>query len=387
MASQPAAAPPRTLRDYLMATFDWRSCIVLPEVQGSFQLDPEWIQMLPTFYGKSDENPYLHIYEFIDLCKIIGINQVNQEVVRLKLFPISLKDKAKSWLYSLPPESIHSWEQLAQKFLEKYFPRHKIIQLRREIMNFAQGKQEQFHKAWDRFEKLLYKCPDHGVSDSMQVYCFYEGLTLTDKRMVDSTCGGTLMNKTWQEGFDLFDSLANDQRWGNEGTSKTGVDDVDYSTGLVDKISVLENKLESLMRDHGIPPSSQQVCAKCSDPIHPRELYPYSASFPEFNQEQNDPYSNNAYNLGWKNPLTFSLNQQKASHSPLEDLCAQVEQTTQQIQNTVRASISKFPSQPERKFESKTISDSNLHSFRYEEIREATNGFKEELGQGGFRVI
>lgn len=127
--------------------------------------------------------------------------------------------------------------------------------------------------------------------------------------------------------------------------------------------------------------------AKCSDPTHPRELCPYSASFPEFNQEQNDPYSNNAYNLGWKNPLTFTLNQQKASHSPLEDLCAQVEQTTQQIQNTVQASISKFPSQPEINFESKTISDSNLHSFSYEEIREAINGFKEELGQGGFGVI
>lgn len=68
------------------------------------------------------------------------------------------------------------------------------------------------------------------------------------------------MNKTWQEAFDLIDSLANDQRWGNEGTSKTGVDDADDSTGLVDKISVLENKLELLMRDHGIPPSSQHVC-------------------------------------------------------------------------------------------------------------------------------
>lgn len=49
-------------------------------------------------------------------------------------------------------------------------------------MNFAQGEQEPFHKAWDRFEKLLYKCPDHGVTDSMQVYCFYEGLTLPEKR-------------------------------------------------------------------------------------------------------------------------------------------------------------------------------------------------------------
>ncbi|KAM1055262.1 hypothetical protein ACFX14_028758 [Malus domestica] len=115
--------------------------------------------------------------------------------------------------------------------------------------------------------------------------------------MVDSTCGRTLMNKTWQKAFDLFDSLANDQRCRNEGTSKTGVDDVDDSTGLVDKISVLENKLESLMQDLGISPSSQHVCAKCSDPTHPRELCPSSASVPELNQEQNDPYSNNA----WKN--------------------------------------------------------------------------------------
>ncbi|KAB2604065.1 hypothetical protein D8674_039015 [Pyrus ussuriensis x Pyrus communis] len=75
-------------------------------------------------------------------------------------------------------------------------------------MNFAQGEQEPFQKASERFEKILYKCPDHGVTDSMPVYCFYERLKLPEKRMVDSACGGTLMNKTRQEAFDLFDSLA-----------------------------------------------------------------------------------------------------------------------------------------------------------------------------------
>lgn len=47
---------------------------------------------------------------------------VTKEVMRLKLFPYSLRDGAGACLDSLPVESITSWNDLAEKLLIKYFP-------------------------------------------------------------------------------------------------------------------------------------------------------------------------------------------------------------------------------------------------------------------------
>ena len=41
--------------------------------------------------------------------------------IRLKLFPFSLKDKAKTWLQNLRPGSIRAWDEMQQQFLKKFF--------------------------------------------------------------------------------------------------------------------------------------------------------------------------------------------------------------------------------------------------------------------------
>lgn len=92
--------------------------------------------------------------------------------------------------------------------------------------------------------------------------------------MVDSACGGALMEKTPQEAFDQFDLLANNnQQWGSERTKKVGIHEVDTNTAVAAQISSLEKKLETLMHVV-IPPSPQQVCAICSDPTQLMELCP-----------------------------------------------------------------------------------------------------------------
>jgi len=41
--------------------------------------------------------------------------------IRLKLFPFSLKDKAKTWLQNLRAGSIRAWDEMQQQFLKKFF--------------------------------------------------------------------------------------------------------------------------------------------------------------------------------------------------------------------------------------------------------------------------
>ena len=47
------------------------------------------------------ENPYAHIKEFEDVCNTFREGGASIDLMRLKLFPFTLKDKAKIWLNSL----------------------------------------------------------------------------------------------------------------------------------------------------------------------------------------------------------------------------------------------------------------------------------------------
>ena len=42
------------------------------------------------------ENPNSHITSFLEKCDTIEMSRVSNDVIRLRLFPFSLKDKAQS---------------------------------------------------------------------------------------------------------------------------------------------------------------------------------------------------------------------------------------------------------------------------------------------------
>ena len=121
------------------------------------------LQMLQNilFHGLPSENPNMHLTNFIKVCDMVKYNGVTEEALRLRLFPLLLGDRAKHWLTSQPSDSITSWNDLVQKFLTKFFPLAKIVQLVQEINTFRQFEEENLAEAWDRFYELLRRCPCH----------------------------------------------------------------------------------------------------------------------------------------------------------------------------------------------------------------------------------
>jgi hypothetical protein len=61
---------------------------------------------------------------------------VDGNIIKLKLFPFSLRGRAKDWLLSLPRNSIDSWDKCKDAFIRKYYPPAKIIALHSDIMKF-----------------------------------------------------------------------------------------------------------------------------------------------------------------------------------------------------------------------------------------------------------
>ena len=167
-------------RDYALPSAGILLVIRQPTIQANkFELKPITLQLIQNiqFMGLPNEDPNTHISNFLEVCDTVKYNGVSDEAIRLRLFPLSLKDKVKHWLNSEHFDSITSWDNLLNKFLSKISPLEKIVKMRIEIHNFAEYEEETFYEAWVCYKDLLRKWPHHGLEKWMQVHHFYNGLT------------------------------------------------------------------------------------------------------------------------------------------------------------------------------------------------------------------
>ncbi|CAN6547907.1 unnamed protein product [Malus baccata var. baccata] len=271
------------------------SCITYPAVEEgtAFEIKQHMLNILPTFHGLSSDDPNMHIAEFLMGCKNILVRGFSAESIKLRLFPYTLKDLARRWLLTLPSGSITTWAQLSEKFLNKYYPASKTLDMRTQILSFAQKPNEEFHEAWERFKELIRKCPHSGISTTDQMHIFFRGLNMTTKTLVNASCGGTYKDKNAQEACLLFEKMAEDtQQWAVEQPQSR---------------SVLE-------MSNGSQVAAQQplqaACSNCNMITHDfmscphKEVSPYFTAeqvnaFNNFQRPRYDPYSN-FYNPGWR---------------------------------------------------------------------------------------
>ncbi|XP_010468594.1 PREDICTED: uncharacterized protein LOC104748689 [Camelina sativa] len=72
-------------------------------------------------HGLPMEDPLDHLDQFDMLCGTVKINGISEDAFKLRLFPFSLGDRARTWEKNLPVGSITSWDQCKRAFLSKFF--------------------------------------------------------------------------------------------------------------------------------------------------------------------------------------------------------------------------------------------------------------------------
>ncbi|XP_059623172.1 uncharacterized protein LOC132266335 [Cornus florida] len=291
---------------YEPGAYNSSSAVRYPQVRAPhYEIKASTLQLLPSFYGLSKEDPYWHLDDFA-------------------------KDKANDWFNSLPANTITTWAELQQKFLNKYFPMVRTTQYRDAITRFAQGPGEPFHKAWERFRDLLQKCPHHDMPKWQLVNFFHKGLNEAQRYMVDTSCGGSFMLKSVEEAWKLFENISDNStqhvlppvtRPPTILRRAEGVNEVGINQGLVSQIEALTKKVDQLMTSQSnfIPPATNvqgfEVCSFCSSPTHHVSICPSASQYSKIPQEQvnaiygrpggNNMYSN-TYNPAWRNHPNFS---------------------------------------------------------------------------------
>ena len=248
---------------------------------ANFRIDSHVMSMLPIFHGKPSEDPYRHVDDISQVCEINQIHNVLADVMKMKLFPATLRDRDKDWFLKLGKE-FTSWTEMEEEFLRKYYSVGKTTSVRKAMREFTQGQSETFHEAWERLRDLTRECPHHGVSNHEITHIFYDGLGPQDRYLLDAAGDGTFMSKFEDEAMDLIEIVAENSHhnakkpFRRDATPKGGlIDAKSVETGMflekIDKMTEVQNIL--LDRFHirngseGLAPVALQEaspCAHCS---------------------------------------------------------------------------------------------------------------------------
>ena len=169
---------------------------------------PYLVPLLPTFHGMESENPYTHIMEFEEVCNTFKEDITTLDLLRLKLFPLTLKDKSKIWLNSLRPRTIQNWTEMQAEFLKKFFSTYRTNSLKREISTFSTNENENFYECWERYIEALNACLHHGFDTWLLVSHFYDGMSPAMKQLSETMCGGDFLSKNPKEAMDFLNYVA-----------------------------------------------------------------------------------------------------------------------------------------------------------------------------------
>src|ERR1041384_8858321 len=96
--------------------------IATPDTSApSYEIKPALpnLVMKDQFSGARDDAA-LHLNNFIELCDMQKYKEEDGDIVKLKLFPFSLRGRANEWLQAPPKNSIDSWSKCKDAFIGKY---------------------------------------------------------------------------------------------------------------------------------------------------------------------------------------------------------------------------------------------------------------------------
>ena len=106
------------------------------------------------FTGHPSEDPNEHMGRFMRMANTVKLNGVRPKVIKLQLFPFSLRDVAAPWFDSLLVGLVNNLEELVEAYMNIVFPQTLKSERKGEIIVFKLGEDESLYNAWERYKRL-----------------------------------------------------------------------------------------------------------------------------------------------------------------------------------------------------------------------------------------
>ena len=136
--------------------------------------------------------------------------------------------------------------------MSKFFSPTLTAERRGEIIMFKQGEDESLYTTWERFKRLLKRCPMHGIDLTTQMDIFYHAMNYTSKGIIDaSSCGG-FKRRSVEEAKQVIEDLAkcnykipSESLRSSNRMRGNGLIGLDRTTDIEAKLDAVMNKLSS----------------------------------------------------------------------------------------------------------------------------------------------
>ncbi|CAM8974829.1 unnamed protein product [Rhodiola kirilowii] len=164
-----------------------------PELEG-IVINSAVVHHMPKFSGRQGESATAHLQRLHGICQNLKPYGVDVADFKLKAFYFSLIDAANDWFLSLPSGSITTWDQMQRRFLNKYYPAGRAMQVRRQLQNLRQGPNETIYEYVEKFNALEQSCCNLRLPEKLIVEYMFDELRRLDRKLLDASAGCTIMN-------------------------------------------------------------------------------------------------------------------------------------------------------------------------------------------------
>ncbi|GJU32358.1 hypothetical protein Tco_1175947 [Tanacetum coccineum] len=140
------------------------SAITILETANEFAIKGNHLNLVKgnQFDGRIKTDPHKHIYEFLSICDMFKYRDIENEAVRLMMFPLSLTA-------------------------------------------FSQHENETLTDAWLHMKEMLRNCHGHNLSKGNIIKIFYHDLNEITQEALNATAGAIFLYKTPNQAYQLLE--------------------------------------------------------------------------------------------------------------------------------------------------------------------------------------
>ncbi|KAJ3669667.1 hypothetical protein LUZ60_011617 [Juncus effusus] len=132
----------------------------------------------------------------------------NLDNIKLILFPHTLGAAPRDWLNHLQGGPFATFDDVAKRFLKRYFPSTLTAKIRNEITNIQQRGDETLQEYYECFVRLCASCPNHNLNETSLLDQFIQGMNALEARLLQYSAGGSFNEKKPAEVQTLIETMA-----------------------------------------------------------------------------------------------------------------------------------------------------------------------------------
>ena len=125
------------------------------------------------------------------------------------------------------------------------------MKMRNEIISFTQYNMESSYEAWERYKKMLQRCPHHRLSTWLSWQTFYNELTNAIRTLANTATKGSLIGKSIEVTLELLEEMgtnAHQYPFARNNLKKAlSVHELDMLITLLSQVTFLSKQVSSLI--------------------------------------------------------------------------------------------------------------------------------------------